>query len=401
MRRLGAIFIAAAVAQSVGTLGASARESCPGNPDALGTSRVLVIHRGEYSQLGTMQYHETLPLADKEVVITFDDGPLPPATTEVLEALAAQCVKATFFMVGEMAHSFPATVRRIYEAGHTIGTHSQDHPLRFDKLSPEKLQWEIDDGIANVTAALGDPDEVAPFFRIPGLGRSELVESELTARSLITFSSDVVADDWFHHIKPADIISRAMSRLERHNGGILLLHDIHKTTAAALPGLLKELKENGFHVVQMVFDHGPQSEHGSQMATVEAPRAEPAAEPKAKPGAQPGIAHKKWLVAISMSGRLVLDDGADMPNWPAVDANLTTDLVALPAPDADVFDTGYPVEDTGRLAASGRSGTPWPAPPAAELPAPDLQDIDVPVEKRQVVGEALGLRPSLGVTGAN
>jgi len=361
---------------------------------------VLVIHAGEYTELGTMQYHETLPLADKEVVITFDDGPLPPASNQVLDTLAAQCVKATFFMVGEMAHFFPTTVRRIYDEGHTIGTHSQDHPLRFDRLSTEKLKWEIDDGIASATAALGDPEKLAPFFRIPGLGRTPEVESELAARSLITFSSDVVADDWFHRIKPNEIISRAMSRLEKRGSGILLLHDIHKTTAAALPGLLKELKEHGFHIVHVVFDHG------TQIATGGEPKTAPQAEAKAAPQAVSKGPHKRWMVAISMAGRLVMDDSADTPDWPEVEENLTPDLLALPAPDAEVFDTGYPVEGINKLAAGDHGGAPWPhephpATPSSELPTPNLQDIGVPVERRQVVGEALGLRPSMGITGAN
>ena len=129
--------------------------ACPGNPDALGTSRVLPIDFGAYQQLGRMQYPDSLPLDDKEVVITFDDGPLPPYTDQVLDILATQCVKATFFMVGEMAHSFPATVRRVYEEGHTIGTHSDHHPIGFGKLPLERMHQEIDGGIADVSAAFG------------------------------------------------------------------------------------------------------------------------------------------------------------------------------------------------------------------------------------------------------
>ncbi len=155
-------------------------QACPGNPDALGTSRVLPIDFGAYQQLGRMQYPDSLPLNDKEVVITFDDGPLPPSTDKVLDVLAAQCVKATFFMVGEMAHSFPATVRRVYEEGHTIGTHSDHHPIGFGKLPLDRMRQEIDGGIADVSAAFGgDPRYLAPFFRIPGFERSDLLESEL------------------------------------------------------------------------------------------------------------------------------------------------------------------------------------------------------------------------------
>jgi peptidoglycan-N-acetylglucosamine deacetylase len=227
-------------------------QECPGNPDVLGTERVLVLEPGELTRLGVMQYPRTLPLADKEVVLTFDDGPLPRYSNQVLDILAAQCVKATYFLVGQMARTYPGVVRRIYEAGHTIGTHTEDHPSHFQKLPIEKVRQEIDDGIADVGAALGDPGALAPFFRIPGLARTDAIEDELAARSLIVFSSDTVADDWYRRIKPGEIVRRAMSRLQARGKGILLLHDIHPGTVAALPELLKKLKEQGFHVVHVV-----------------------------------------------------------------------------------------------------------------------------------------------------
>src|SRR3984885_5879773 len=149
-----AIALGAAIA-AAGALvfSATARaEDCPGHPDAMGTSRVLVIEPGEFSQIGIMQYHQSLPLADKEVVLTFDDGPVPRYSNAVLDTLAAQCVKATYFLVGAMARSYPATVRRIYEEGHTIGTHTEDHPARMQKLPTEKIRQEIDQGIADVGA---------------------------------------------------------------------------------------------------------------------------------------------------------------------------------------------------------------------------------------------------------
>src|SRR3954470_12839641 len=82
---------------------------CPGNAHALGTSRVLAINTQEYGRIGKMQYSQfpQLPLNDHEVVLTFDDGPLPPYTDSVLKTLAAECVKATFFSVGRQANQFP------------------------------------------------------------------------------------------------------------------------------------------------------------------------------------------------------------------------------------------------------------------------------------------------------
>jgi peptidoglycan/xylan/chitin deacetylase (PgdA/CDA1 family) len=225
---------------------------CAGNPDALGTSRVLAISPDEFSRIGSMQYKQSLPLADHEVVLTFDDGPIPPYSNIILDALDAQCVKATYFMVGEMARAHPAMVRRIYNAGHTIGTHSEDHPLGFQRLAAAGVEREVDGGIASVDTALGDPKALAPFFRIPGLGRSQTVDDFLTAHHLVTWSADVVADDWFRGISAQQIVKRAIKRLDEKGRGILLLHDIHPATAMALPTLLKELKSRGYHVVQVV-----------------------------------------------------------------------------------------------------------------------------------------------------
>jgi peptidoglycan/xylan/chitin deacetylase (PgdA/CDA1 family) len=142
-----------------------------------------------------------LPLTDKEVVLTFDDGPVPRYFDQILDILAAQCVKATFFLVGEMARAHPITVRRIFAEGHTVGTHSEDHPTRFGKLPAPLVEWEIDKGILDVGAALDDARQVAPFFRVPGLARSDVIEGELAARVLIDFGSDTVADDWHHRIR--------------------------------------------------------------------------------------------------------------------------------------------------------------------------------------------------------
>jgi len=137
---------------------------CPGNPDALGTSRVVAISPNEFNNVGTMQYKQTLPLNDHEVVITFDDGPLSPYTDIILKILATQCVRANYFLIGKMAHTYPYLVRRIYNAGHTVGTHTLDHPLALKHLPLSLAEHEVDGGIAAVEAAIGDPKAVAPFF---------------------------------------------------------------------------------------------------------------------------------------------------------------------------------------------------------------------------------------------
>src|SRR5215470_13132136 len=166
------------------------------------------------------------------------------------------------------------------------------------------MRHEIDRGISDVSAALGDSKHVAPFFRIPGLARSDVVERELAARGLTVFSSDTDADDWHHRISGQQIIALAMRRLEAQGKGILLLHDIHPATVAALPGLLKELKDNGFHIVQVV----PAASYVIAMAN----------KPKAR-----------TLASTLPREPTISDDGSAQPRWPHVVASVAPDHSVL------------------------------------------------------------------------
>ncbi len=248
MRSVLAILAGLGILTSIAAANAA---DCPGNPDAIGTSRTIAVDPIEHPRLGTMQYAETLPLADHEVVLTFDDGPLPPYSNRVLATLSSECVKATYFIVGSMARAYPDVLRKIYAAGHTIGTHSQHHPMNFNSMPLTRAEAEIEDGIATTAAALGDRKALSPFFRIPGFARSSAVEGYVEGRGLMLWSADFPADDW-KHISAAEIVRRALSRIEAKGRGILLLHDIHGTTADALPVLLRELKARGYHIVHVV-----------------------------------------------------------------------------------------------------------------------------------------------------
>jgi peptidoglycan/xylan/chitin deacetylase (PgdA/CDA1 family) len=223
---------------------------CGTHRGALGVSRTIVVDPTEHGRIGTMNYAETLPLVDKEVVLTFDDGPLPPFTNRILDILAMHCVRSTFFIVGRMARASPELVRRAQREGHTIGTHSMHHPMPFEAQGLERARWEIDGGIAAIAAALGDAKELAPFFRFPGFGRSEAVERYLAARGLMIWSADVPSDDWLL-VGPSDVVQRTLQRLEAKGKGIILLHDIQAKTVAALPVLLQELKTRGYRVVHV------------------------------------------------------------------------------------------------------------------------------------------------------
>jgi peptidoglycan/xylan/chitin deacetylase (PgdA/CDA1 family) len=227
---------------------------CPGNPNALGTSRTIAIDPAQYGRLGTQQYGQfpQLPLADREVVLTFDDGPVPQYTDSVLRTLASECVKATFFMVGRQAAMYPEAARRVHEAGHTIGTHSQNHPLTFDAMSISLARREVEDGITAVNTALGDGKTAAPLFRIPGLLRTNEVEDYLASRGLSVWSVDADADDWLRSATPDAVTAKLLSRIEKRGRGILLLHDVQPVTALALPQVLRALKQRGYRVVHVV-----------------------------------------------------------------------------------------------------------------------------------------------------
>ena len=246
MRRVAAASLLLVLFACAETAGAA---ECPAG--AMGVSRTIVVDPTEHTRLGGLQYRESLPLRDKEVVLTFDDGPLPPYTNRILETLASECVKATFFMVGRMVRGYPSIVRRVYNEGHTVANHSQNHPFTFAKMTVDQASVEIEDGFASLRTALGDPKAIAPFFRIPGLLRQNSVEQYLAAHDVMTWSVDVVADDWTH-IKAAEVAHRAISRLEANRKGILLLHDIQPATVLALPEILHELKARGFKIVHVV-----------------------------------------------------------------------------------------------------------------------------------------------------
>ena len=230
---------------------AAPSNQCPGHPDAIGTSRTLVVDPRAHPRIGSMQYPETLPLRDHEVVLTFDDGPLPRNSNQVLQILADNCVKATFFTIGEQARANPEGVRKLVAAGHTVGTHSQHHPLNFHKMTEAQARQEIEQGIESTKAAMTDPNALAPFFRIPGLLRAPPVEAYLETQGIQTWSTDFLADDW-HRISSAKVHDLAMKRMEEMGKGILLLHDIQARTVAALPKILSDMKARGYKIVHVV-----------------------------------------------------------------------------------------------------------------------------------------------------
>ena len=251
---------------------------CPGNPDAIGTSRTITVDPAALSRIGDMQYRQATPLGPKEVVLTFDDGPAPPMTNRVLEILQSECVKATFFLIGRNARAFPAIVQQIANDGHTVANHTQNHP--FATMSPGRGIQEIENGYRSIASALESTGKKpAPFFRFPGLKTTPALENYLRGRGISAMSTDFLADDWYRRITPDGILAKALARLEARGGsGMMLLHDVKPGTALILPQLLKELKERGYSIVHLV----PAEGAATMIAEAPAATAASAEAPKAR-----------------------------------------------------------------------------------------------------------------------
>src|SRR5215813_8558875 len=142
---------------------------CPGNPDALGTERVFEVDVKNTPRVGRKQFPATLPLGEKELVLTFDDGPWPGTTTRILDTLKNECVRATFFLLGRNTAAHPEIARRALAEGHSIGHHSYSHPL-LDRMPMMKAEAEVNRGSEPVKPPpYGQvrPFPAPPFFRFP------------------------------------------------------------------------------------------------------------------------------------------------------------------------------------------------------------------------------------------
>jgi peptidoglycan/xylan/chitin deacetylase (PgdA/CDA1 family) len=226
---------------------APAKSTCA-NPDALGVSRTVVIDTTGGPGFGFLQYKQFDFLADKEIVLTFDDGPWP-TTPSVLKALADECTKAVFFPIGLHTTYHPEILRQVAAAGHTIGAHTWSHAhLDSKKLTEQQATDEIEKGFSAVKLALGS--NPAPFFRFPALVHTQATTEHLGSRNIAMFSCDVDSND-FKSSSPDQVIQNVMTKLDKQGKGIILMHDLQKHTAAALPTLLRRLKAGGYKVVQM------------------------------------------------------------------------------------------------------------------------------------------------------
>jgi peptidoglycan/xylan/chitin deacetylase (PgdA/CDA1 family) len=248
----------------------SAAKAAECGPDRLGTSRIVEVGTQGGLAVGFKSYPKEIPLADHEVILTFDDGPEAATTPRILDALAAECVRVTFFDIGRKVEATPELARREVADGHNVAHHTFTHPqptLRY--MGDHEARADILRGMIAVERvaygadfSAGEPKDIsglklhAPFFRFPGFADTPDLKSWFAANNVGIFSTDLWASDWIE-MTPQVELNLIMARLEAVKRGMILLHDNHQWTADMLPHFLRELKLRGYHVVHMVAGPGP------------------------------------------------------------------------------------------------------------------------------------------------
>src|SRR5450432_4795340 len=229
---------------------APAKAACA-NPNAIGIARTVEIDTTGGPGFGFEHFKQLDFLRDKEVVLTFDDGPWPLNTPSVLKSLADECTTGIFFSIGKHATYYPEILKQVLAAGHTVGSHTWSHAtLTNKKLTEQQRIDEIEKGFSAVKWALGGVSP-SPFFRFPALQHPPEMVTYLGTRNIAMFSCDLDSFD-FKANSPKQVIDVTMKKLDKLGKGIILMHDFHKHTAEALPELLSKLKAGGYKVVKMV-----------------------------------------------------------------------------------------------------------------------------------------------------
>jgi peptidoglycan/xylan/chitin deacetylase (PgdA/CDA1 family) len=236
----------AAAPLTTGSVPARPAAACA-NPNALGVARTVEIDTTGGPGFGFEHFKTHDFLRENEVVLTLDDGPWPRTTSAVLQALAAHCAKATFFVIGKHSMWHPDILKQVAAQGHTIGTHTWSHTA-LTKKSADDAKAEIEKGFSAAAMALGAPP--ASFFRFPALAHPPEMVTYLGGRNIAMFSTDMDSFD-FKARKAETVIENVLKKLKRHGKGIVLMHDFQNVTAEAMPELLNQLKAGGYKIVHM------------------------------------------------------------------------------------------------------------------------------------------------------
>lgn len=219
---------------------------------AVGTTLVLGLVLSPNASFWAPTRYQA-PARSNAVALTFDDGPDPQFTPQVLEVLAARGVKAAFFVVGERVEQHPELVARIHREGHLIANHSHRHGLDFHFRLWSAVEREIASCNAAIAGVIG---QVPTLFRSPQGFKNPALGDVLRRQRML-------AVGW--QARGYDAVERSAEAIERRvlaqvkPGGVVLLHDgagLHGTldrspTLAALPRIIDELRSRGLDLVRL------------------------------------------------------------------------------------------------------------------------------------------------------
>lgn len=172
------------------------------------------------------------------VALTFDDGP-GEYTDALLDKLAEHHAPATFFVLGKNVGHYPEAIQRMVDEGHQVGSHGYDHK-DITKLTREGIEHEVQWTNEAVEKAAG----VTPQVFRPPYGANGVVYNRLIPAPLVLW--DVDTEDWLHR-DAKQTVQTAMDEVAP--GSIILMHDIHQTSVAAVPELVDDLQQAGYTLV--------------------------------------------------------------------------------------------------------------------------------------------------------
>ncbi|MBO0861350.1 MAG: polysaccharide deacetylase family protein [Chloracidobacterium sp.] len=259
-------------------------------------------------------------LPDKSIALTFDDGPHPRYTDQILATLKKYNARALFFSVGknlgtvslddEVKLSPNSNVsKRVLEAGHLLADHSYSHP-DLTKLSTADQSREINNTLLLLEKVIGAKPTL---FRPPYGAKNAAVRKEIESFGLKSILWTLDSMDWADPI-PESIVQRVLAQVKVAKKGVLLMHDIHKQSAAALPRILEELSKQGYTF--MIFDGdrfvpaalpAQANARSGDPNTQSAQTAQSAAPNEINEGVKKSHYHESWAVVIGIN---------DYQNWP-------------------------------------------------------------------------------------
>jgi peptidoglycan-N-acetylglucosamine deacetylase len=191
-----------------------------------------------------LKYHKFMrgDTSKSRIALTFDDGPHPAFTPKLLDILKENNVKATFFLVGEMAEKYPDLVKREIAEGHSVGNHTYHH-VNLTKVPPEDIATEMEacsDVLNKITG------KKPHLFRPPGGDYNRQVIEIAEAEGYTTI---FWTDDPGDYASPGKKVIEIRLLRNVNNGGIILIHDGVQETVDILPQVIEYLKNRGFEFV--------------------------------------------------------------------------------------------------------------------------------------------------------